>query len=87
MIVVLVFIVLFSTLYLSQLTIKPARSLEEPVYPKFSQLQALEIVLADAQRTYPEVKDLRLFSNQYNYTASDYRQHPDITRKVTCIQL
>ena len=77
LIVILVFVVLFSVLYLSLLTGKPVRSLKEPIRPKISQIQALDIVLADAKRLDARVNDLRLFVNQYNFSSSDFEEHPE----------
>jgi plastocyanin len=76
-IIILAFTVLFSAFYFSQLTFKSIQSLQEPIHPNISQTQALENALADAKRLHPEVKDLRLFFNQYNYSATDYREHPE----------
>lgn len=75
--VILVFVVLFSVLYLSLLTGKPVRSLKEPIHPRISQIQALDIVLADAKRLDARVSDLRLFVNQYNFSSSDFEEHPE----------
>src|SRR5437016_1682232 len=77
LLVFLFFSFLFSVLYLSLLTGKPVRSLKEPIRPKISQIQALDIVLADAKRLDARVNDLRLFVSLYNFSSSDFEEHPE----------
>jgi len=77
LIIIMAFGVLFSVIYISTLTVKPMRSLMEPIHPNITQIQALDIVFEDARRTHPEVKDLRVYFSQYNFSYADYEQHPE----------
>ena len=77
LIIILVLTVLSSVLYASQITFKAPRSLQEPIHPRISEIQALEIVLADGQRAHPHVGDLAVFFNQYNFSSSDYQKQPE----------
>jgi len=68
---------MFCLLYVSQLTPKSVHTLDGPIHPKLSQIQALDIAFADIKASHPEVKDMYLWFGNFNFTIADYQKDKD----------